>query len=1147
MKKYLILFITMFLMIGLTSCAKSKKITLSYDESKIEVYVGDEISVKPNVELGKKVKEYELEYKLSSNIATVDKEGKLVAIEAGKTTLTVVANDKDKSSVELEIKILDKEYETKLDPNGGKVESKTISYKNDEVVKLPVPTKEGYTFVGWYEEDTLVEEVSGQDYNLIAKWTKNYVLTLDVNEGKMEEKTVYEFTDSKEITLPVPTKEGYTFVGWYEGEVKVEVIENRNYTLVAKWEINKYTVSLDVQGGALENNVITFEHDNIPTLPVPTKTNNKFLGWYENDVLVEVLENRDYTLVAKWEALPVYKISYSAKGAKMPSNFVKEFTNGEEVELPIPTKEGYNFIGWYENDVLVEVLENRDYKLVAKFEEIDDGIYSINYRFTEGSWYVKTISTRAHILEELYSDLYKWAKGNGETRTFEEYQEEVLTKLENGEDIKLVSPTLLDKEATKGSTEYFVNTSKYYNKWIDFFNKVREIVLKKNASEDIYKDATALATRLVQFIKWNTTGKNYFLSYVGTLCSSIHVTPDVIYEYTIGDSFDLIPLVHVLDLDFLGWYDNPELTGEPVTAILPTDKGDKVFYPKFEEEIMPEEVILNKIIDLQRFETYQLTWNFNPIETTDQRVEFVSSNKAVAKVDSETGLITAIKDGITTITMKVYADKAFNVSFELEVYSPGQVIGEYQTTSYVAINDVIVLDAKLHGRGVSTLVWESLDESIATVDSVGNVAGIKEGVVSVRAKDANNPEIYLDFIVTVVSQEVSDELQLLLDSHNANIYTSYNLGIGAGIPVYYMDIFGSTSKLLSNYTMNIDDSYYAQAQATGYHGPVQTSTEFVTVHYTGSMIREATALANARYFATTNAASIHYVTGNDGVYYCTDEKYVAYHAGDGTGVKFEWYDTGVEWQEGDPLYPEFTISNDFYYEINGKKTSVKMPAPYNHRKDSSSPYRNTDHIMNDDGTLTSKTAYTGTKFDHRPAEEFINDQGLPFKVENGKYYMGTTWWCYTQVYEGRICSKGGNNNSIGIESCVNEGSDLWWTWQITARLVADLMLRYNLDITRVRGHHFYSGKDCPQPMLENDLEIWWEFLALVEAEYKLAKEFKGYNITSVVNDTTYVLDNGRVKKQPKQNTCVTYTITISNGDKEETVTLGSMIPGKFSK
>jgi hypothetical protein len=118
---------------------------------------------------------------------------------------------------------------------------------------------------------------------------------------------------------------------------------------------------------------------------------------------------------------------------------------------------------------------------------------------------------------------------------------------------------------------------------------------------------------------------------------------------------------------------------------------------------------------------------------------------------------------------------------------------------------------------------------------------------------------------------------------------------------------------------------------------------------------------------------------------------------------------------------------------------------------------------------------------------------------------------------------------------------------MTAKLVADIMIRYNLDITRVRGHHFFSGKDCPQPMLENDLEIWWEFLALVEAEHKLATTFKGFEVTSVSNDITYLRDNGRVRAEPLEDTCVSYTITISNGDKTETVTLGSIIPGKYSR
>ena len=274
-----------------------------------------------------------------------------------------------------------------------------------------------------------------------------------------------------------------------------------------------------------------------------------------------------------------------------------------------------------------------------------------------------------------------------------------------------------------------------------------------------------------------------------------------------------------------------------------------------------------------------------------------------------------------------------------------------------------------------------------------------------------------------------------------------------------------------------------------------------------------------------------------------DESKGAWHAGDSGALaqvgEFKWMPTGVKAGLNDPQYPNITISDDFYYEINGQKTTVKMPTPWNYSN------RNTDHVLNADGTISSKAGYSTTGFTNRTPESFINDQGLPFKVENGEYYMGTTWWCYTQVYEGRICGTGGNRNSIGIESCVNEGSDLWWTWQLTAQLVADIMVRQNLDITRVRGHHFFSGKNCPQPMLENDLEIWYEFLELVEAEYELLTKYAGYEVSIVSNNPDIVDNDGRVVNQPNTTTAVTYTITFTKDGESESITLASMVKGRY--
>ena len=104
LKKIFGLFLILTTCFTLVSCSKNKYIKLSYAEKQIEVFVGEEIDVKPIVEVGKKVKSYELEYTLSSNIAIVS-DGVLVANEAGTVILTVSANNKEKSYAELTIVI----------------------------------------------------------------------------------------------------------------------------------------------------------------------------------------------------------------------------------------------------------------------------------------------------------------------------------------------------------------------------------------------------------------------------------------------------------------------------------------------------------------------------------------------------------------------------------------------------------------------------------------------------------------------------------------------------------------------------------------------------------------------------------------------------------------------------------------------------------------------------------------------------------------------------------------------------------------------------------------------------------------------------------------------------------------------------------
>ena len=81
---------------------------------------------------------------------------------------------------------------------------------------------------------------------------------------------------------------------------------------------------------------------------------------------------------------------------------------------------------------------------------------------------------------------------------------------------------------------------------------------------------------------------------------------------------------------------------------------------------------------------------------------------------------------------------------------------------------------------------------------------------------------------------------------------------------------------------------------------------------------------------------------------------------------------------------------------------------------------------------------------------------------------------------------------------------------------------------------------------ENDWEIWWEFLDMVEAEYDRLTKCSGYTFT--FNTTSSYLNNkGRVVKQDNLSQLLTYTVTISGNGKTETIELGSILEGIYTK
>ena len=154
-------------------------------------------------------------------------------------------------------------------------------------------------------------------------------------------------------------------------------------------------------------------------------------------------------------------------------------------------------------------------------------------------------------------------------------------------------------------------------------------------------------------------------------------------------------------------------------------------------------------------------------------------------------------------------------------------------------------------------------------------------------------------------------------------------------------------------------------------------------------------------------------------------------------------------------------------------------------------------------------------YQHLPLDE------VGYHAGDGRLVYGDIW--SSGGYDDRI--GGGNRNGIGIESCIDEGSDYTYTMRIMAKLVAELLIKYNLGFDRIKQHWHFSGKNCPQVMRGSNR--WNEFLYLVKLEYFAKTELKGatFEWTSL---TPEIMDNtGKVIKQVSEGTTVSYKVKVT--------------------
>ena len=275
-------------------------------------------------------------------------------------------------------------YIVTLDLQGGVGEDSVLATYDEYVPAAPTPTRDGYTFKGYYKEANGVgKQYYGTNMSMLEKWDiassailyaywtiNTYSITFMSNgaSGTMDNQDII-YNQSENLNANTYTKTGYTFDGWSTSSSgSVEYNNQANFTmsdsdetLWAIWSANTYTITFDKQGGNSGTNTVDVNYDaSMSSATAPTKEGYSFDGYYVNtsgigkkyyDNNMSSVNNwdidSDTTLYANWIA-DSYTLTFDKQSGDSIDINSKQITFNQPFgNLATTSKTGYTFDGWY--------------------------------------------------------------------------------------------------------------------------------------------------------------------------------------------------------------------------------------------------------------------------------------------------------------------------------------------------------------------------------------------------------------------------------------------------------------------------------------------------------------------------------------------------------------------------------------------------------------------------------------------------------------------------------------------------------------------------------------------------------------------------------------------------------------------------------
>lgn len=308
--------------------------------------------------------------------------------------------------------------------NGGSFSQSvdTTFTVEDDLISLPIPSKVGCQFEGWYltpdyqGESITALSCNAQDVAVYAKYSDGvYAVRYQLNGGSLQDNNPTLVTGEQQYLLNNPVRKGFKFLGWYDAPQNGNRYETvggshaQNLTLYALWQQSDdvYDITYNLDGGSLQTpNPTKITVGEVYSLHQPIKQGYDFVCWNDkpdnSGTAYTALYGiqHDLTLYAIYQP-KIYTVVYNLNGGTYYDGVNdNHLAFGGIYTLEPLIKFGYEFVGWFDAETggnKVEQLDNSNliatHVLYARFNALT---YTINLNANGGYMVIDGIEKETH-------------------------------------------------------------------------------------------------------------------------------------------------------------------------------------------------------------------------------------------------------------------------------------------------------------------------------------------------------------------------------------------------------------------------------------------------------------------------------------------------------------------------------------------------------------------------------------------------------------------------------------------------------------------------------------------------------------------------------------------------------------------------------